>query len=94
MLANETSSITQCGRKISRQQLGEILETVGLFPNLSRQELTATICEHLEWVTVYWWQQIGCLHEAVGETGVQGFDTASGKAGAISTESIPKNRLL
>ena len=52
MLANETSSITQCGRKISRQQLGEILETVGLFPNLSRQELAATISEHLGWVTV------------------------------------------
>ena len=52
MLENETSSITQCGREISRQQLDEILETVGLFPNLSRQELAATISEHLGWVTV------------------------------------------
>ena len=52
MLENETSSITQCGREISRQQLDEILETVVLFPNLSRQELAATISEHLGWVTV------------------------------------------
>jgi hypothetical protein len=52
MLENGTSSITPCGRKISRQQLAEILETVGLFPNLSRQELAATISEHLGWVTV------------------------------------------
>ena len=52
MFENGTSSITQCGRKISRQQLDEILETVGLFPNLSRQELAATISEHLGWVTV------------------------------------------
>jgi hypothetical protein len=37
MLENGTSSITQCGRNISRQQLDEIIETVGLFPNLSRQ---------------------------------------------------------
>jgi len=52
MLENGTSSITQCGRKINCQQLDEILETVGLFPNLSRQELAATISEHLGWVTV------------------------------------------
>ncbi|MCP5095941.1 MAG: DUF4338 domain-containing protein, partial [Chloroflexi bacterium] len=52
MLENGTSSVTQCGRKITRQQLDEILETVGLFPNLSRQELAATISEHLGWVTV------------------------------------------
>jgi len=52
MLENGISSITQCGREISRQQLDEILETVGLFPNLSRQELAATISEHLGWVTV------------------------------------------
>jgi len=45
MLENGTSSITQCGRNISRQQLDEIIETVGLFPNLSRQELAATIRE-------------------------------------------------
>jgi len=52
MLENGTSSVTQCGHKISRQQLDEILETVVLFPNLSRQELAATISEHLGWVTV------------------------------------------
>ena len=52
MLENGISSITQCGRKITRQQLDEIIETVGLFPNLSRQELAATISEHLGWVTV------------------------------------------
>ena len=52
MLENGTSSITQCGHKINCQQLDEILETVGLFPNLSRQELAATISEHLGWVTL------------------------------------------
>ncbi|MES0447067.1 MAG: DUF4338 domain-containing protein [Desulfobacterales bacterium] len=52
MLENGTSSVTQYGRKITRQQLDEIIETVGLFPNLSRQELAATISEHLGWVTV------------------------------------------
>jgi hypothetical protein len=52
MLENGISSITQCGRKINRQQLDEIIETIGLFANLSRQELAATISEHLGWVTV------------------------------------------
>ena len=52
MPQNEGGSIFQCGREINRQQLDEILETVGLFPSLSRKELAATICEHLGWVTV------------------------------------------
>ena len=52
MPQSEGGSIFQCGREISRQQLDEILETVGLFPSLSRKELSATICEHLGWVTV------------------------------------------
>lgn len=52
MPPSEGGSIFQCGRKITREQLSEILETVGLFPSLSRKELTATICEHLGWVTL------------------------------------------
>lgn len=52
MPPSEGGSIFQCGREITREQLSEILETVGLFPNLSRKELTATICEHLGWVTL------------------------------------------
>ncbi len=52
MPQSEGGSIFQCGREISRQQLDEIFETVGLFPSLSRKELAATICEHLGWVTV------------------------------------------
>ncbi|MHC5090343.1 MAG: hypothetical protein ACYSOJ_01760 [Planctomycetota bacterium] len=75
ILENGISSITQCGRKISRQQLDEIIETVGLFPSLSRQELAATISEHLEWVTV---------------TGSNKLDACLKLLGAISTESISK----
>ena len=52
MSQSEEGSIFQCGREISRQQLDEIQETVGLFPSLSRKELGATISEHLGWVTV------------------------------------------
>ena len=52
MSPSEGGSIFQCGREITREQLSEILETVGLFPSLSRKELTATICEHLGWVTL------------------------------------------
>ncbi|MCP4238816.1 MAG: DUF4338 domain-containing protein [Aestuariibacter sp.] len=52
MPPSEGGSIFQCGREITREQLSEILETVGLFPSLSRKELAATICEHLGWVTL------------------------------------------
>ena len=42
---------TCCGRPISREELSQIKETVTLFGNLSRKELTHTICEHLDWRT-------------------------------------------
>lgn len=51
MLEKKAGSIFQCGREISRQELDEIQETVGLFPALSRWELASTICEHLGWLT-------------------------------------------
>jgi len=48
MLQSQGRSIFQCGREVTGQELDEIQETVRLFPSLSRSELTATICEHLE----------------------------------------------
>jgi len=51
MLEREGRSIFQCGREVTGKEISEIKETVGLFTNLSRTELTATICEHLEWFT-------------------------------------------
>ena len=51
MLKKKRGSILQSGREISRQELDEIQETVGIFPRLSRTELAATICEHLGWIT-------------------------------------------
>ncbi|MBW2163211.1 MAG: DUF4338 domain-containing protein, partial [Deltaproteobacteria bacterium] len=51
MLKKRKGSILQSGREISRQELDEIQETVGVFPRLSRTELAATICEHLGWMT-------------------------------------------
>ena len=40
-----------CGRPITRDEVAQIQETVSLFGNLSRKELTHTICEHLDWRT-------------------------------------------
>src|SRR5210317_1003551 len=51
MLANGTSSIIQCGRKISGQEIEQIKETVGLCWRLSRYELAQTIAENLGWYT-------------------------------------------
>ncbi len=51
MLQGEGGSIFQCGREITSQEFDEIRETVQLFPSLSRSELAATICEHLEWLS-------------------------------------------
>lgn len=52
MVERKGGLIAPSGRRVSRQQLEEIQETVGLFPSLSRKELAATISEHLGWFTV------------------------------------------
>ncbi len=51
MLENGTSSITQCGRKISDTEIAQIKETVDLCRRLSRYELAQTIAENLCWYT-------------------------------------------
>lgn len=42
---------TISGRRFTRRQLAKVQETVELFKNLSRTELTLTVCEHLDWRT-------------------------------------------
>jgi hypothetical protein len=51
MLQREGKSIIQCGREVPGKEISAIREMVGLFPNLSRTELTATLCEYLDWFT-------------------------------------------
>ncbi|MCP3868343.1 MAG: hypothetical protein GY703_09665 [Gammaproteobacteria bacterium] len=41
----------QCGRAFNEQEINQIRETVAFLPGLSRRELAATVCEHLEWHT-------------------------------------------
>jgi len=49
MLEKKINGITQCGREITVQEIEVIKETVGLCSRLSRQELTQTIAENLQW---------------------------------------------
>ena len=49
MLKKKISSINQCGRKITIQEIEEIKEIVSLFPHISRNELMETIAENLQW---------------------------------------------
>ena len=44
-------STTFLGRRFTRRQIADIRETVELFPNDSRNELSKTVCEHLDWTT-------------------------------------------
>lgn len=44
-------STTFCGRRFSRSQILQIADTVSMFPNLSRKELSRTLCDHLDWRT-------------------------------------------
>ena len=47
----EKKGLIHCGRWISAWEIGQIRETVGLFPKLSLTELAQTVGEHLEWRT-------------------------------------------
>ena len=42
---------TFSGRRFTRKQLAQVKETVERFPQLSRNELARTLCEHLTWKT-------------------------------------------
>lgn len=42
-------STTFSGRRFTRKQLASVIETIRLFPGLSRKELAFTVCEHLAW---------------------------------------------
>ena len=48
-LIENLKSTTFFGKRLTRRQIADIQETVGLFPKLSRTELGHTICEHLRW---------------------------------------------
>jgi len=50
-IAVKAEGVLLCGRVFSREELDEIVETVHLFPKLSRTELGYTICENLSWKT-------------------------------------------
>jgi hypothetical protein len=51
MLQIGQSSLIQCGREISSEEIDLIRETAQVFWRLSRPELAKTICEHLGWLT-------------------------------------------
>lgn len=61
------------GRYFSKKELGQIQETVKMFPDLSRTELAFTICEHLSWVTPRGCNKINSCLEALEQLEKFGF---------------------
>ena len=51
MIQKNAPAMICCGREVTHKEIKEVQETVSLFSNLSRYELTETICEHLNWHT-------------------------------------------
>jgi hypothetical protein len=41
-----------CGREVSAAEIADLCATVAWLPGLPRQELAATLCEHLAWFTL------------------------------------------
>ena len=51
MIEKKDPAMTCCGRGITHEEIKEVVETVKMFSNLSRNELILTICENLNWRT-------------------------------------------
>ncbi len=82
-------STTFCGRRLTRRQIAEVQETVALSPALSRNELSRTICEHLNWTTPKGGYRVAaCLRmlESLEECGVL---TLPAKRNTISGARTP-----
>jgi hypothetical protein len=47
----DLSDTTFSGRRFTRRQLAQVQQTVEQFQHLTRKELAATLCEHLDWKT-------------------------------------------
>ncbi len=47
-----TRSWVHCGREFSAAEIADLCATVAWLPGLPRQELAATLCEHLAWFTL------------------------------------------
>ena len=87
-------SVFQCAREISRQELDEIQETVGLFPNLSRTELAATICEHLGWTTAAGGYKIDACMKLLKKLQAKGSLTLPGKREGLGEKRSSKSIAL
>ncbi len=58
----DLKSTTFSGRRLNRQQIAAVQETVELLPHVSRNELAKTICEHVGWKTAKGAYKVGaCL---------------------------------
>jgi len=51
MTEGKDKTILISGREITKQEIELVLETVKMFPNLSRSELVRTLCVNLNWTT-------------------------------------------
>lgn len=51
MAGKENVVVWQCGRPFTEKDLEHVREVIALFPRLSLNELTQTLCEQLEWYT-------------------------------------------
>jgi len=51
LMKNNSKKILISGREFAQKEIENAIETVKLFPNLSRTELAKTLCVHLEWYT-------------------------------------------
>ena len=90
MLQREGGSIFQSGREIIDKEISEIKETVELFPNLSLSELTATICEHLEWFTPSGGYKLDACMKLLKKLEAKGFVRLPGRRKGYQEKRSPK----
>jgi len=66
------SEVMQCGREVSGEEIAQIRETVETFCLLSRTELIATVCEHMEWHSASGTNKVGACEKLLEKLESQG----------------------
>lgn len=79
MVRGDLEGVIQCGRELKEWELGDIVTTVEMFPQLSRWELAQTLCEHLGWVSATGGYKVEACRKLLEKLEVRGLVKLPGK---------------
>ena len=84
-----TKPLRLSGRYFTKKDIAHVQQTVGTFPDLSRSELAATLCENLRWVTAKGHYKINACLNALEKLETLGYISLPPKRQQKKREASP-----